>query len=105
MSTAKSPTPESKRTYVLKVNGVSLSTEHELLTAAAILILAVDHNAISGKPDEYLLDGPKGIYQLGDVIDLREENVFIAIPDKSTPVAEPHSDSTQPCSPSRTTDV
>ena len=76
-----------KGPYILKVNGVELVTEHQSLTAGAILILALAHEAISGKPEEYLLEGDKGTHGPGDVIDLLEENVFFAIPNRSTPVA------------------
>lgn len=73
--------------YPLKVNGVELHVSHPSLPASAILILAVEHDAIAGKPEEYVLQGDKGQYKPGDIVDLREDSVFIAIPDKATPVA------------------
>ena len=83
-----SPTaPEPKPGYDLKVNGIQIHTTHQALTAGAILILALEHHAIVGKPEEYLLQGTKRTYGPDEVVNLLEDDQFIAIPNKPTPVA------------------
>ena len=83
----KITTSESKSEYILKVNGVQFLSARQTLTAGAILLLALEHHAIAGKPSEYLLRGEKQTYRPDQVVDLAEDNVFIALPDKPTPVA------------------
>lgn len=73
--------------YDLKVNGIEIHTNHQTLTAGAILILALEHRAIVGKPDDYLLQGIKRTYRPDEVVDLLEDDQFIAVPNKPTPVA------------------
>ena len=87
MSTNPTDVKDSPKRYPFKVNGVELHSTHESLPASAILILAVEHDAIAGNPEEYLLEGDKGKYEAGSVVDLGEDNIFIAIPNKATPVA------------------
>ena len=70
-----------------KVNGVEIYTDHESLLAKEILELAKEKGAIPGKPEEYILKGDKGEYKGDDRVNLKEDNQFITIPDKPTPVA------------------
>lgn len=73
--------------FTLKVNGVEIYTDHESLLAEEILKLAKEKGAIPGNPDEYILQGDKGKYKGDDLVNLKEDNLFIAIPNKPTPVA------------------
>ncbi len=73
--------------YSFKVNGIDIQTDHETLPAKTILALAKEKGAIPGNPSEYILKGDKGTYTSDDIVNLREDNVFIAIPNKATPVA------------------
>ena len=78
---------EPKPGYDLKVNGIQIRTNHQTLTAGAILILALEHHAIVGKPEQYLLQGTKRTYGPDEVVDLLQDDQFIAVPNKPTPVA------------------
>ena len=73
--------------FAFKVNGVEIYTDHESLLAKEILELAKEKGAIPGKPDGYILQGDKGKYKGDDRVNLKEDNLFIAIPNKPTPVA------------------
>lgn len=72
---------------VFKVNGVEIHTDHESLSAEEILKLAKEKDAIPGNPEDYILQGDKGKYKRDDSVNLKEDNLFIAIPNKPTPVA------------------
>lgn len=73
--------------FTLKVNGVEIYTDHKSLLAKEILELAKEKGAIPGNPDEYILKGDKGEYKGDDRVNLNEDNLFITIPNKPTPVA------------------
>ena len=73
--------------FTFKVNGVEIHTDHQSLLAKEILELAREKGAIPGKPEDYILQGDKGKYDGDDRVDLKEDYLFIAIPDKPTPVA------------------
>ena len=73
--------------FTFKVNGVELRTDHQSLLAKEILQLAKEKGAIPGNPEDYILKGDKGEYKGDDRVNLEEDNLFIAIPDKPTPVA------------------
>ncbi len=73
--------------FTFKVNGVQIETPQQKLVARDILQLAKEKGAIPGKPEGYILQGDKGEYKAGDWVDLSEDNLFIAIPNKPTPVA------------------
>ena len=73
--------------YQFKVNGVQMQTEEPKPLAKMILELAKEKGAIPGNPVAYILQGEKGTYGPNDPVNLLEDNVFIAIPDKPTPVA------------------
>ena len=45
------------------------------------------NRAIPGKPENYILEGAKGRYGWDDRVDLEEDNLFIALSNKPTPVA------------------
>lgn len=78
---------DQDKEFSFKINGIEIETPHQKLVAHDILELAEKHGAIPGKPEEYTLQGDKGPYKNDDWVDLREDNVFITIPNKSTPVA------------------
>ena len=73
--------------FTFKVNGVEIPNEQESLLAKEILELAKEKGAVPGNPDDYILQGDKGKYSQDDRINLAEDNLFIAIPNKPTPVA------------------
>ena len=73
--------------FTFKVNGVEIPTEHQSLLAKRILELAKEKGAIPGNPENYILQGDKGKYKQDDPVNLEEDNLFIAIPNKPTPVA------------------
>lgn len=73
--------------FTFKVNGVEIPNERESLLAKEILELAKDKGAIPGNPEDYILQGDKGKYKPDALVNLEEDNLFIAIPDKPTPVA------------------
>ena len=73
--------------FQFKVNGVQLESPNRELSAHEILELAENKGAIPGKPRDYVLQGDKGKYRGDDRVNLEEDNLFIAIPDKPTPVA------------------
>ena len=73
--------------FTFKVNGVEIHTDHQSLLAKEILELAREKGAIPGKPEDYILQGDKGVYKGDDRINLKEDSLFIAIPNKSTQVA------------------
>ena len=73
--------------FIFKVNGVEIHTDHSPLLAKEILELAKEKEAIPGNPKDYILQGDKGKYEGDDSVDLEEDNLFIAIPDKPTAVA------------------
>ncbi len=73
--------------FTFKVNGVEIYTDHQSLLAKEILELAKEKGAIPGNPEDYILQGDKGQYKQDDQVDLKEDNIFIAIPNKPTPVA------------------
>lgn len=78
---------EEKHSFTFKVNGIEVTTSHQKLVVRDILELAEKKGAIPGKPEEYILQGDKGQYGLDDWVDLEEDNLFITIPNKPTPVA------------------
>ena len=73
--------------FTFKVNGVEIYTDRKSLLAREILELAKGKGAIPGDPEGYILKGDKGTYGGDDRVNLKEDNLFIAIPDKPTPVA------------------
>ena len=76
-----------QKPFTLKVNGTEIATQHQKLVAHDILELAEKHGAIPGKPENYILEGAKGQYGWDDWVDLEEDDLFIALSTKSTPVA------------------
>lgn len=73
--------------FEFKVNGVSIESPKEVLTAYEILKLAQEKGAIPGDAADYILKGDKGEYQPDQPIDLKEDSVFLTLPNKPTPVA------------------
>ena len=73
--------------FAFKVNGVEIQTDHQSLLAKEILELAKEKGAIPGNPEGYILQGDKGDYKEDERVNLKEDNLFIAIPNKPTQVA------------------
>ena len=73
--------------YDFKVNGTEFKTEYQSPTALEILMIAKQGGAIPNNPEEYSLQGDKGLYQGVERVDLEEDNVFLTIPVSSTQVA------------------
>ena len=78
---------DDAKQFVFKVNGIEIPTEEFKMTAGKILELAKAAGAMPGEPDKYVLQGDKGRYAPNDVVDLREDNIFITLPNTSTEVA------------------
>lgn len=75
--------------YSFTVNGTEIKTPHEKLTAGDILRLAITNGAISGKPDDYILEShdPERQFKADDTVDLAEFKDFITEKSGPTPVA------------------
>ena len=73
--------------YEIKINGVQISTDEQILTANQILSLALDKGAIPGDPSNYILKGSKGDYQGENQVNLAEDNLFLTVPTTSTQAA------------------
>ena len=78
---------EQESTYEIKVNGVQIKVDQEKLLAERVLEIAKDHGAMPGKPEDYLLQGDKGLYKPNDWVDFREDKEFITIPEGPTDIA------------------
>ena len=78
--------PDNSR-FTAKVNGVEIEFKQAIVTAIAILEMAKEQGAIPGQPESYVLEGDKGRYSGNDKVDLREDFIFITVPDTPTPVA------------------
>ena len=72
------------------VNGTLIKTTHEKLTAIDIIRLAIEHGAVSGKPEDYLLESvePPREFKSDDIVDLLEYKEFITERSGPTPVAK-----------------
>ena len=73
--------------FTFKVNGIEIDTPHQKIVAHDILELAEKKGAIPGKPEDYILQGDKGAYGWDDWVNLKEDYLFITIPNKPTQVA------------------
>ena len=76
-----------KKGFPFKVNGVELFSDDPILSARTVLGIARAGGAIPQEPDKYTLKGEKKEYRADDEVDLRQDNLFIAIPTGPTPVA------------------
>ena len=72
------------------VNGTTIKTTHEKLAAIEIIRLAIEHGAVSGKPQDYVLESvdPAREFKPDDIVDLREYKRFVTEKTGPTPVAE-----------------
>ena len=70
--------------FIFKVNGVEIHTESPSLLAKEILELAKEKGAIPRDPEDYILQGDKDSYKADYHVNLEEDNLFIAIPDRPT---------------------
>jgi len=68
--------------FTFKVNGVEIHTEFPSLLVKEILELAKEKGAIPRDPKDYILQGDKDSYKADDHVNLEEDNLFIAIPDR-----------------------
>ena len=80
----------SKESFTVEVNGVEFKVNHEKLVAADVLKLALEHGAISGEPNEYVLesDDPRKEFKPDDWVDFHEYKSFTAERSTPTPVAK-----------------
>lgn len=78
------------RTYPFEVNGEKFQSVHERLVAEDILIHAKKKGAIPRAPKDYILVSQNAAatqYKLDDWVDLDQDNIFMTVPNTSTPVA------------------
>lgn len=78
---------ETEEKFSIKVNGLEIHAEHETMVAHKILELADEKGAFPGKPEDYKLLGDKGEYDRDDRVNVREDDLLVAIPNRPTPVA------------------
>ena len=77
----------AEKEFTLKVNGIEMTMREPRVVAHDILELAEKNGAIPGKPEDYTLEGAKGRCGWDDWVELEEDNLFIALSNKPTPVA------------------
>ena len=84
---------DDKITYEFTVNDTLIKTRHEKLAAGDIIRLAIEHNAATGRPDDYVLVSldPERQFKPDDIVDLLEYKGFVTEKSGPTPVAEPRS--------------
>lgn len=77
-------------TFEFTVNGTIIKTTHEKLAAIEIIRLAVEHGAVPGPPEAYILESidPPREFKDEDIVDLREYKDFVTEKAGPTPVAE-----------------
>ena len=76
--------------FPFELNGEKLFAPREKMLPLEILEIAWEMKILPFKPDKYRLVSAKDgtIYKADDTVVLVEDNVFIAQPTESTPVAE-----------------
>ena len=76
--------------FEFDVNGITIKAGHEKLTALDIIRLAIEHGAVSGKPEDYVLASvrPEHEFKSDDVVDLLEYKEFVTEKSGPTPVAD-----------------
>ena len=84
---AESSNVEQKSTFEITVNGVLIKVDVEKLPAESVLEIAKEHGAMPGKPEDYQLQGDKGLYKPNDWVNFKEDKEFITIPQGPTDVA------------------
>ena len=78
---------ETEEKFLIKVNGLAIHAGQETMVAHKILELADEKGAFPGKPEEYMLLGDKGTYNGDDEVNVREDDLLVAIRNRPTPVA------------------
>ena len=75
--------------FEFTVNGTLIKTTDDKLIASDIINLAISNGAISGKPEDYILEAvdSEREFKSDDIVDLREFKRFITERTGSTPVA------------------
>ena len=84
---AETSRTEQESTFEIRVNGVLFKVDGKKLLAERVLELAKEHGAMPGKPEDYQLQGEKGLYKPNDWVDFEEDKEFITIPQGPTDVA------------------
>ena len=72
------------------INGKTIKTTHEKLAAIDIIRLAIEQGAVSGKPEDYVLQPIDSAQEFkpDDIVDLREYKEFVTEKSGTTPMAE-----------------
>ena len=78
---------EQKSTFEITVNGILIKVAVEKLPAEKVLEIAKEHGAMPGQPEDYQLQGDKGLYKADDWVNFEEDKEFITIPQGPTDVA------------------
>ena len=73
--------------FEITVNGVQIKVDVEKLLAKDVLDKAKEQGAMPGKPEDYQLQGDKGLYKSDDWVNFEEDKNFITIPIGPTDVA------------------
>lgn len=81
---------ETTTVFEFIVNGTTIKTTHEKLTALEIIGLAIKHGGLPGKADDYALEltNHERGFKPDDIVDLREYKDFVTEKSGSTPVAK-----------------
>ena len=76
--------------FEITINGITIKVKHEKLLASDVLELAARHRAISGRPEEYVLesDDPKHEFKSDEWVDFHIYKEFTAERSTPTPIAE-----------------
>ena len=76
--------------FEFTVNGELIKTTEEKLIASDIINLAIKNGAISGKPEDYVLEAVDSDreFKPDDIVDLSEFKEFITEKTGATPVAD-----------------
>ena len=79
---------EQKSTFEITVNGVLIKVDVEKLRVERVLEIAKEYGAMPGKPEDYQLQGDKGLYKPDDWVNFEEDKEFITIPQGPTDIAQ-----------------
>lgn len=79
--------PEESEQLDVLVNGIRIDVPSRELPSRRVLELAKERNAMPGNVDEYALYGNNGHYEPDQLVDLKEDDALLTVPNGSTPVA------------------
>ena len=92
MNNATTPNDQGKprEGFPFELNGEKLFAPRQKMGPPEILDIAWEMKILPFEPDKYLLVSSKdgSVYKADDYVDLVDDNVFIAQPTASTPVAQ-----------------